>query len=316
MLIAAGMLAILGGCSGVQSAVDPAGRGAAVVADLFWVMLAGAAVIWALVMALVVYATRTGHREHSVGQGMAVVIGGGVVAPVIILSALLVWGLRMMPTLRVPDRTPALRVAVSGERFWWRVRYAAAGQVVESANELRLPVGGIAEVALTSPDVIHSFWIPNLAGKVDVIPGRTNRLILEPTRAGVFRGQCAEFCGTSHALMAFTVVVMEPAAYAGWLAAEAGQALPAAGAALFQATGCGGCHTVRGTAANGEFGPDLTHIGSRRTIAAATLANDRAALMRWIGHTQDLKPEANMPSYDMLSRQELAGLADYLGALK
>src|SRR5690606_16989244 len=143
------------------------------------------------------------------------------------------------------------------------------GAPVESANELRLPVGQRVELQLTSPDVIHSFWVPALAGKMDMIPGRTNRLVLEPSRTGRFRGVCAEYCGASHTFMAFTVEVREPAAFEAWLTQQAAPAHTTEedeGAALFLKNGCGACHTVRGTPAAGRVGPDLTHFASRPTL--------------------------------------------------
>ena len=155
-----------------------------------------------------------------------------------------------------------------------------SGEAVELANEIRLPVGEPVEFQLESPDVIHSFWIPSLGGKIDMIPGRVNRLALEPTRTGIFRGVCAEYCGTSHALMSFYVVVLEQEDFAAWLAHQHAPAQPPAqplaarGQELFLANGCGACHTVRGTPADGVVGPDLTHVGSRLSLGAGILPNE------------------------------------------
>ena len=215
------------------------------------------------------------------------IIGGGVVLPTVVLSVLLVYGLALLPTLLAPAAASAVQIAVSGEQWWWRVRYLPSNghpEAVELANEIRLPVGERVQFHLHSPDVLHSFWIPSLGGKIDLIPGRHTRLALEPTRTGVFRGVCAEFCGTSHALMSFSVVVMEPAGFATWLAQQYAPAQPpvlplaARGAELFLATGCGACHTVRGTPANGVVGPDLTHVGSRQSLGAGILPNDPAGI--------------------------------------
>jgi cytochrome c oxidase subunit 2 len=216
-----------------------------------------------------------------------------------------------------------LRLEVSGEQWWWRVTYRPqGGRPVASANEVRLPLGQRVEITLTSPDVLHSFWIPSLAGKVDMIPGRVNRIVIEPTRAGSFRGQCAEFCGLSHALMAFTVEVMEPEAFAAWLEHAAQPAAPpaggeaATGARLFLELGCGGCHAVRGTPADGVIGPDLTHLASRGSLGAGILPNDHEGLVRWIAATPEEKPGVHMPAFGMLPAEELEALATYLEGLK
>jgi cytochrome c oxidase subunit 2 len=322
-LAACALAVVLGGCGGVQSALDSAGREAQDVAVLFWTMLAGSAVVWLGVVGAAIYATRVRPGPHEERVGRAVILGGGVALPLVVLTGLLVPGLAMIPALRAPPTDP-LRVEVSGEQWWWRVAYHRPGmEPVESANEVRLPRGRRVELVLTSPDVIHSFWIPSLAGKVDMIPGRTNRLVLEPTRAGVFRGQCAEFCGTSHALMAFNVVVLEPDAFDAWLAhAAAPAASPpadgpaAAGAKLFVDLGCGGCHTVRGTGAQGVIGPDLTHVGGRESLGAGILPNDHGAFVRWIAATDEVKPDVRMPAFGMLPSAELDALAAYLESLE
>lgn len=312
----------LAACTGPQSTLDTAGVDADRVADLFWAMFAGAAVIWLLVVGLAVYATRIRPQRHDERTGLILIIGGGVVFPVVVLTALLAYGIGMMPELRAAD-PGGLRVAVSGEQWWWRVQYRPPGAPpVESANEIRLPVGRRVVLELTSPDVIHSFWIPPLAGKVDMIPGRTNEIVVEPTRAGSFRGQCAEYCGTSHALMAFSVVIMESPAYDAWLAEQARQAAPpaepaiAAGADAFQRAGCGACHAVRGTPAAGVIGPDLTHVGGRESLGAGILPNDAGAFVRWIAETDRVKPDVHMPAFGMLPAAELQAMAVYLESLR
>jgi cytochrome c oxidase subunit 2 len=193
---------------------------------------------------------------------------------------------------------------------------------MELANEIRLPVGERVAFHLESPDVIHSFWIPALSGKMDMIPGRQTRLALEPTRTGVFRGACAEYCGTSHALMSFDVVVLEPADFARWLEQQRAPAQPPVqplavhGQELFLANGCGACHTVRGTPADGVVGPDLTHVGSRLSLGAATLSNDPEAFQRWVANTDHVKPGVHMPAFGMLPPEDLRALAAYLDALQ
>jgi cytochrome c oxidase subunit II len=309
---------VLSACEGPQSALAPAGVGAENIAQLFWAMLIGAGLIWLVVVGFAIYVTRVSPRAHSEKTASRLILWGGFVFPVVVLAALLSYGLVLMPSLRVAGDD--LRIAVSGEQWWWRVRYLPPGakRPIVSANEIRLPVGERVEITLTSPDVIHSFWVPPLAGKVDMIPGRRNRLVIEATRTGVYRGVCAEYCGTSHALMAFSAVVMEKADFDAWLAQ---QARPAAagmprGRKLFLATGCGACHTIRGTPARGQIGPDLTHVGGRKTVGAGILPNNATSIARWIAHTQRLKPGVRMPSFGMLPEREIAAIAAYLASLK
>lgn len=320
--LAAGML-LLAGCSGPQSALDPAGRGAERIADLFWVMTAGSVVVWLAVIALAVYVTRASPEAHSRRRTNLLIIGGGAVIPTVVLAGLLGYGLALMPDLLAPAPEGSLRIVVSGEQWWWRVRYLRPdGEAVELANEIRLPVGEPVEFTLQSPDVIHSFWIPGLGGKMDMIPGRTTRLTLAPTRRGVFRGACAEYCGTSHALMAFDVVVLEKEDFARWLAHQAGPAQGSAephavhGQDLFLANGCGACHTIRGTVADGVVGPDLTHVGSRLSLGAGLLPNELDAFVRWIAHTEEVKPGVHMPAFGMLPAEDLQALAVYLDGLQ
>jgi cytochrome c oxidase subunit II len=212
---------------------------------------------------------------------------------------------------------------VIGEQWWWRIRYEPAeGEPVELANEIRLPVGQPVEFELESPDVIHSFWIPPLGGKMDMIPGRTTRLLLHPTRTGTFRGACAEYCGTSHALMAFDVVVSEEAEFNGWLeqqrrpVAESSESIVNAGRELFFLNGCAACHSIRGTEARGVVGPDLTHVGSRLSIGAGIVPNGPEGFRRWIAQTDKVKPDVRMPHFGMLPPEELESLSAYLESLQ
>lgn len=313
----------LSGCSGVQSALDPAAREAERMSNMFWLMTAGAIVVWLAVIALAVWSVRTPPESHTARRSRWIIVGGGAVIPTIVLTALLIYGLKPIPALLAPAPAGSLKISVSGEQWWWRVRYLPpGGPEVVVANEIRLPVGEPVEFRLESPDVIHSFWVPSLAGKVDMIPGRVNRLVLHPTRTGIFRGACAEYCGASHALMAFHVVVQERAEFDRWLA---GQAAPAAlpaepiatrGQELFIANGCGACHTVRGTTAAGVIGPDLTHVGSRLSLAAGSLPSDPDSYQRWIGHTTNIKPGVLMPPFHMLPPEDLRAIAVYLHGLK
>lgn len=311
------------GCAGPQSALDPAGRDAERLANLFWGMTAGAAAIWVLVIGLTVYASRFARHPHDARGAKLLIVGGGVVFPTIVLAGLLVYGLAILPALLAPAPEGSLKVLVTGQQWWWRVRYFPRGESpVDLANEIRLPLGEPAEFLLESPDVIHSFWIPPLGGKVDMIPGRRTRLRLEASKLGTFRGVCAEYCGTSHALMMFPVVVETPEAFQGWLARQARPAvLPsdpvaAKGLQVFLSSGCGACHTIRGTAADGIVGPDLTHVGSRLSVGAGVLPIGVEALRRFIARTDELKPAVHMPAFGMLPAPDLNALAVYLKGLE
>jgi len=322
-LVPAAALVSLCGCRGPQSALDPAGRDAERIADLTVWMLAGAGVVWATVIGIAIWAIRVQPRSRGRRLGGALVIGGGAVVPTVVLGGLLAYGLHLLPILREPPAPGGVRVEISAEQWWWRVRYVPpAGPPVELANELHLPVGRRTEIVLTSPDVIHAFWVPSLAGKIDAIPGRVTRIVLEPTRTGVFRGACAEYCGTAHAQMNLVAVSEEPDAFESWLTRQSEPAAPPAapfaarGRAAFLANGCGACHTVRGTPADGVIGPDLTHVGSRRTLGAAILPNEPDAFRRFIARTDHVKPGAHMPPFGMLPDEELRAIAAWLASLE
>jgi cytochrome c oxidase subunit 2 len=313
----------LEGCSGPQSALDPAGDGADRIARLFWWMTIGTVIVWTAVAALTAWALMRRRHNDDDRKVRMLIVGGGAVIPTVILAVLLVYGLGMMPPMLARAPEGSLRIVVSGEQWWWRVRYLPpnGGEAV-LANEIRMAVGEPVEFELESPDVIHSFWIPSLGGKMDMIPGRRTRLVLHPRRTGTFRGVCAEYCGGSHALMAFPVVVMEKPASEQWLAEQSAPAREPAdpmavrGRELFALNGCSACHAVRGTDANGVVGPDLTHVGSRLTLGAGILPNDPEAFVKWIAHTDQVKPSVLMPHFRMLPREELQALAAYLESLQ
>ena len=314
---------VLVGCDGPQSALEPAGRAAERIANLFWWMTAGAVFFWIAVIALAIWAVRTPPEAHNQRRASLLIIGAGAVVPTIVVAVLAIYGLAPIPVLLAPAPEGSLRITVSGEQWWWRVRYQTPGdEPVVLANEIRLPVGEPVEFHLESPDVIHSFWIPSLGGKIDMIPGRVTRLSLTPTKTGVFRGACAEYCGTSHAFMNFDVVVEEKAAFDRWLAQQRAPAsipiepVAARGQEIFLAHGCGACHMIRGRPANGVVGPDLTHVGSRLSIGAGMLPNNSETLLRWIARTEEVKPGALMPSFGMLPEEDLKALAVYMEALK
>ncbi len=278
--------------------------------------------LWILVIGFVIGAAWVRPREHSRRLAEWIIIGGGLLLPTVVLAALLSWGLSIIPDQRAPGS--GLLVRVTGEQWWWRVEYwppGAEGPII-SANEVRLPAGERSEIALGATRVIHSFWVPALGGKLDMIPGRENRLTLEPTRPGVYRGQCAEFCGLSHALMAFETVVLEKGGFDAWLAREAQDAaapqgaIALRGAEVFAEEGCGACHTVRGTPARGNVGPDLTHVGSRESLGAGLLETEPEDFASWVAYPEAFKPGVEMPAYGFLPEADLAALGVYLAGLQ
>jgi len=309
----------------MQSALDPAGHEAAQVSHLFEAMVIGGAVIFTAMIGLLLYAVQDHKRRRTVSEeGAAKLILWGTVGTVAVLFVLLAVSLSVWSGLRQWDPEPGapqLQISVTGEQFWWRVTYHPSdGQsVVTAANEIRIPVGQRVNFILNSADMIHSFWIPPLGGKMDMIPGRTNHLSLLATKPGVFRGVCAEFCGESHALMAFAAVAMEPADFDAWLAARANPSPAAAGGEGLQAflrQGCSACHTINGTPAAGKVGPDLSHVGSRQSIGAGILPNTVETIARFIREPDMVKPGVMMPSYAMLPENEIQAIATYLKGLE
>jgi len=301
--------------------LQAAGEAARAIETVSWMLFAGGLAIFAAVMLLLAWALL---RRAAAVRPAVWILGGGVLFPGAVLAALFAWTLSLSPAWKPVPPPGALVVAVTAHMWWWEVRYRdpATGAEVLSANEIRIPVGRPVYLALSSADVIHSFWVPQLAGKMDMLPGRVQHLLMSADRPGVYRGQCAEFCGEQHARMALQVVALEPAAFDAWLAAQARPAvLPATprqelGRQAFLANRCDACHTVRGASGESRLGPDLTHLGSRLQLAAGTLANTAESRERWIAHVQQLKPGARMPSYDRLDAATLGAIADWLGSLQ
>lgn len=316
-MVALLLLLLVPACGGPQSALDPAGLEAERIGSFFLFMVLGAATIWALLMGTAILAILRRPGRHTERFANTLIIGGGVIFPTIGLAVLLTVGLRSLPDW---SGSPAdLRIHVHGEQFWWRVAYERGDERIVSANEIHLPAGEPVEFVLTTADVIHSFWMPAIGGKMDMMPGRVNRLTLTPTTPGIYRGACAEFCGPSHALMAFAIVVHPPGEFDDWLVAETSPASNSAeteGRRLFLANGCAACHRIGGIVELGEVGPDLTHVGSRRTLAAGTAPMSRQALTDWITDPQALKPGAGMPAYTMLPEEEILAIADFLLSLE
>jgi len=312
----------VGAFDGIQSALNPQGLGAAVIAEMLWVLCVGAAIIFLAVMTLLAYAVFAPREQTTRLASRVLIVGGGIVFPVLTLSALLVYSLVRAGSLDPRAQPPAMRIEVIGEQWWWRVHYLDAGgrRDFVTANEIHVPVGQPVELELKSADVIHSFWVPALAGKLDMIPGRTNRLRIQADRPGRYRGQCAEYCGGPHAFMALFVIAEPLEDFERWMQSERRPATAPAedirlkGRAVFLAH-CAACHTVKGTAAAGTRGPDLTHVGRREFIGAGLLPNNAGTLAGWIASTQHLKPGNLMPAFDMLSGAELRAVAAYLAGL-
>lgn len=309
----------------LQSALDARGDAAARILEITWVLMVGGGLIFVAVLALLALALAGPSAPRALLAGRRWIVGAGVVFPLVVLSALLVYTFSAAAGMGQERRTPAAaRIQVDGELWWWRVRYLdeAGGLLFETANEIHIPAGQPVDLELVTHDVIHSFWVPNLAGKVDMVPGHVNRLRLRAHAPGVFRGQCAEYCGAQHAKMALHVVAQPPQEFAGWLQAQRGAAAPATspalqrGQSLFAEKRCGVCHAVRGTAAAGTLGPDLTHVGSRMALAAGTLPNGVGPLAAWITDSQHIKPDSRMPAYAHLPPEDLRDLAAYLEHLR
>ncbi len=311
----AGAPLVLASCGGDHGVFTGAGDGARRISSIGWFMIVTGTVIAVGFYALLVWAVVRGGRGRRWSED-AVVLAGGVALPVVVIVVLTVLSLG---ALDARGGTGDLRIDVIGHQYWWEIRYPDRG--VTTANEFRIPVGRRVEVTLTSDDVIHSFWLPALDGKVDMVPGHTNHLVLTAREAGLYRGQCAEYCGLQHARMAFVVQASPPAAFDRWLAGQARDAAAPrtasqqAGLEAFLTLPCASCHTIRGTGAGGTAGPDLTHLASRSTLAAGVIPNERGQLGGWIANSQTIKPGNLMPPIPM-DPSQLQGLLDYLQSLR
>lgn len=307
----------------IQSIAGNDGQQSALVSELFSIFLIVAGIVYLAVILFLLWAIfrRRGgpSRERGLRTGLVAWVG---------MTALILAGLTIATWLY--DRglaraaqAPSLEIEVTANQWWWDVRYADrnADRIFRTANELHLPAGVPVHITLRSNDVIHSFWIPNLAGKQDMIPGRDADISIRPLREGVYRAQCAEFCGLQHARMALDVTVESPAAFAAWREAQlrppqtpAG-AQARAGQAIVTGRQCASCHSIAGTPASGQVAPDLSHFASRRSIAAGTLPMTHANIAAWIADPQAAKPGNNMPKVP-LSPAELAAVTAYLEGLR
>jgi cytochrome c oxidase subunit 2 len=304
------------------SIVDPKGTEAHKISGIWWLMCGMASAVYIVVAGFILVAAFRGRgtvegRPSRVRDSSFIVVGG-IIVPAVILVVLAAATVNASNNLRRPEKNP-LRVEVVGKRWWWAVTYP--DQNITTANEIHIPVGRPIEFALDSDNVIHSFWVPQLGGKLDLIPGQRNVWRAKATKAGTYRGECAEYCGIQHARMNFVVIAQTAASFDTWAieherppSEPAGQ-LEANGQQVFMRAPCAGCHTIRGTMANGTIGPDLTDIGSRRTLAANTIPNTPGYLAGWILDAQSIKPGNLMPPIS-LEPKDLQALIAYLRSLK
>jgi len=305
------------GSSG-QSVLTPHSGPAHSIATLWWVMFGVACVGFTIVAVLLLLgwirrnraALPFGGTERAATR---LVIGLGIATPLVLLTALFVWSdVFVIRTTAAPSpKSTALTVHVIGHQWYWEIRYD--GGRITTADELHIPVRSRVNVVGTSADVIHSFWVPELNRKIDLIPGRTTSVLLDADRAGTYVGQCAEFCGAQHAHMQLTVVADPGREFPKWLFDQGRKA--SHWLSLFAQKGCANCHAIRGTPARSSVGPDLTHVASRATLAAGTIPNDRVHLRAWIQDPQKIKPGAEMPRLP-LSPRDLDALVSYLETLK
>ncbi|HEU5215503.1 MAG TPA: cytochrome c oxidase subunit II [Gaiellaceae bacterium] len=323
----------LAGCGGSQNALAPHSHPATDIANLFWVMMAVAFGGLALVTGLLVLAWfRRGRRgvtadtdpdDPHPGEkpSLFVVVGMGVVFPLAVVAALFIVsnGAIINVTQAPAASSTDLTVQAIGHQWYWEFRYPGTKAV--TADELHIPVGTRVNLVAKTADVIHSFWVPELNRKIDTIPRQENRILLYANKPGVYRGQCAEYCGLQHAHMGMLVFAEPKAQFEAWLkrqsrpAATSGTPLEQRGRRVFENGPCASCHTIRGTTASGYVGPDLTHLASRTTLGGVTIPNRPDYLARWIVDSQHFKPGNEMPDLQ-LSHTQLRALVAYLGSLK
>ena len=315
-LLAAALMLLNGCAASSPSSLSPNAPDARGIANLTWLMFAIAAVVFIAVTVLLVIGFSRQRNQiepvilnppHERRTLTLVLIFGGVL-PAVVLTAVMALSVAIDNSEVSAKSRPPLTIEVVGHQWWWEVRYP--GQNIITANEIHIPTGQPVEIKLTTADVIHSFWVPQLHGKLDTIPGQTNTMTLQADQAGSYRGQCAEYCGLDHAKMAFQVIAEDEETFNAWLKQETQVApdppdgsVEKQGQQAFLGSACTYCHTIRGTNASGTLGPDLTHIASRRTIGAGVLPNIPGNLAGWITNAQAIKPGNKMPPMDFDSVQ-------------
>ena len=316
-----------------QNMLRPGGPAARTLASantfILWLFVGVVVVMWVLLWWIPMRrrGTLTEHASWNDGGDLRWVFIGGITVPVIVLAGVFLISLRTMAAFPLGDQAmhgPRPVVQIIGHQWWWEVHYLDGEpyQQFTTANEIHIPAHRAINIELRSADVMHSFWVPSLHGKVDLIPGHPNFIRVESSAPGNYSGQCAEYCGAQHAHMRLLVVAQEPDEYEAWVeqqhkpGSEPTTPNALAGEQVFLAGPCSMCHQVRGTPAGGTVAPDLTHIGSRRYIAANSFDNNNAYLEAWVTHAQSLKPGAQMPDLTRFNGEQLQDLVAYLRQLK
>jgi cytochrome c oxidase subunit 2 len=317
---------VLTGCGGNQNALDPKSHPEHAIAHLWWWVMIGSWIGFGIVCLLLFLGWTRRNREglpfgggERAGNALVVLLGIGL--PIVLLSGLFFWSdiVVVRSTAAPTIGSTRLRIHVIGHQWWWEARYSGTKAI--TANEIHIPVRTRVDIVATTDDVIHSFWIPQLNRKIDLIPGRRNHVLLEADEPGTYEGECAEFCGLQHAHMVATVIADPGPVFRRWLDNMAKPARAPSkpseerGRGVFLDEGCAECHRIRGTAANGDVGPDLTHLATRQELAAGTLANDYVHLAGWVADPQRFKPGNRMPEVPM-SGDDFNSLIDYLQSLK
>jgi cytochrome c oxidase subunit 2 len=328
----AALTLLLASCAGPQSSLDPAGLQASRIHGLWWLYFAVTLIVYVSVLAILAWGSRRRsptpatpviRPDTTTERKLKVTVSSALACSVALLFLLLFGDFltgRAMHTLSDPA---AAKIRVVGRQWWWEFRYddISPGNIVTTANDLHLPIGRPVQLELESRDVIHSFWVPNLHGKRDLIPGHTSHIFLQADRPGTYWGQCAEYCGYQHANMGFSVTAEPEDAFQKWLVSQRADAAEPAteqqhrGKRAFLGSTCVMCHTIQGTIAQAKLGPDLTHVGSRPWIGAGALTNTRGNLAGWIADAQRAKPGTRMPP-NPLPSEDLLALVDYLESLK
>jgi cytochrome c oxidase subunit 2 len=326
------LLLAFAGCQTPRSTLNPAGPAAGNISSLEWAVLITFCVVAIIMWLLLIWAAtrRRGslgaHEPWDTGGGQTWIVIGGFGIPVVILFVFFVLTVVWLTRFPVHDghdmEHPDIRVI--GHQWWWEVRYLRqpADQQFTTANEIHIPVGKPVEIELDAADVIHSFWVPTLHGKVDLVPGQRNYIRIEADKEGVYRGQCAEYCGEQHAHMLLLVVAQPESDYDAWYSQElnpAGEPTTSEalhGRDIFMGAACAFCHQIRGTEAHGTVAPDLTHLASRQRIASNSYANNTANLEAWVTHAQSLKPGGEMPNLTEFNGTDLRALVAFLQELK
>ncbi|TML15050.1 MAG: cytochrome c oxidase subunit II [Actinobacteria bacterium] len=301
-----------------QSTLKPASHAAQAIADLWWILFVVSVIVFFVVVALLLVGVLRrrggGEPDRSTSRGATKFVAiAGVVVPAVVVISLFFASVATLPAVSPAGKNARMTIDVVGRQWFWDVYYRSRS--IRTSNEIHIPVGVPVEIRVTSDDVIHSLWVPRLNRKIDVIPGQTSSVVFDANKAGVFRGQCAEFCGVEHGNMALLVIAEPQTRFDRWLTNEAKPAPASAGLSAFVGSGCSGCHAISGAPQQSRFGPDLSHFGLRQTIGAGTLTNTPEQLADWIRDPQRIKPGNKMPKLG-LPEPEIQALVRYLESLQ